>query len=312
MHTLPITRSEVASIYEQPFYELLHQAHTMHRQHHSPADIELAMLLNIKTGACPENCRYCPQSAHYTTHVTPEKLMSVEDVLKKARTVKAQGAQRLCLGGAWRSPPKKVLPIMVEMIQEVKALGLETCMTLGMLTLEDASLLKEAGLDYYNHNIDTSPHYYAKVVSTRTFEERLETLKNVASAGLQVCCGGIIGLGESRSDRIEFLYTLANLNSPPKSVPINRLIPVKGTPLASSEPVDGIELVRVIATARMIMPTSTVRLTAGRLEMNDELQALCFFAGANSVFIGDKLLMENNPSLEKDERLFKKLGYAFN
>lgn len=302
------TENDVTAIYTQPFNDLLHAAHTIHRQNHQPNTLQLAQLLSIKTGACPEDCGYCAQSGHHKTHVEKEKLMSIDDVLASAREAKAGGATRFCMGAAWRCPPAKVMPEITAMIEGVKAMGLETCMTLGMLSSEQACTLKEAGLDYYNHNIDTSPSYYEKVVTTRKFSERLETLENVRNAGINVCCGGILGLGETRADRIEFLMTLANLETPPESVPINRLIPVEGTPLAKAEPVEGIELVRTVATARILMPTSVVRLTAGRTEMSDELQALCFYAGANSVFIGDKLLTESNPQREKDSKLFEKLG----
>ncbi|MCA0403091.1 MAG: biotin synthase BioB [Proteobacteria bacterium] len=298
----------IKSIYEQPFNDLLYKAHTVHIEYHEPNSMQLAKLLSIKTGACPEDCGYCSQSGHHQTNLEKEKLMSVESVLEKARAAKAEGASRFCMGAAWRCPPDKVMPELKQMIEEVKKLGLETCMTLGMLNSCQAKELKEAGLDFYNHNIDTSPSYYEKVVTTRQFSDRLETLENVRKAGIQVCCGGILGLGETRDDRIEFLHTLANLETPPQSVPINRLIPVEGTPLAKANPVEGIELVRTIATARILMPTSFIRLTAGRTEMSDELQALAFFAGANSVFIGDKLLTEANPSQNKDEELFKKLG----
>jgi biotin synthase len=302
------TVAEVSTIYQQPFNELLHQAHSVHRQHHPENKLQLAKLISIKTGACPEDCGYCSQSGHHKTHVEKEKLMSIEQVLEGARAAKAEGASRFCMGAAWRSPPGKVMPELTAMIKGVKDLGLETCMTLGMLSSEQAAELKSAGLDYYNHNIDTSPSYYEKVTTTRCFSDRLDTLDRVREAGIQVCCGGILGLGETRDDRIEFLLTLANLESPPESVPINRLIPVDGTPLAKATPVDGIELVRTVATARILMPRSTVRLTAGRTEMSEELQALCFYAGANSVFIGDKLLTEENPSCTKDAVLFEKLG----
>jgi biotin synthase len=265
-------------------------------------------LLSIKTGACPEDCGYCSQSGHHKTHVEKEKLMSVEQVLDKAREAKEGGAKRFCMGAAWRCPPDKAFPELEAMIKGVKSLGMETCMTLGMLSREQATQLKEAGLDYYNHNIDTSPSYYDKVVTTRKFSDRLDTLAHVREAGMSVCCGGILGLGESRDDRIEFLMTLANLETPPESVPINRLIAVEGTPLGKMPQVEGIELVRTIATARLLMPASIIRLTAGRTEMSDELQALCFFAGANSVFIGDKLLTEENPQRTKDKLLFEKLG----
>ena len=302
------TLNDVAAIYEQPFQQLLYSAHTTHLLHHPANTLQLATLLSIKTGACPEDCGYCSQSGHHQTHVEKEKLMSVEQVLASAEAAKAGGATRFCMGAAWRCPPEKVMPELAEMIEGVKAMGLETCMTLGMLSPVQAQTLKEAGLDFYNHNIDTSPSYYDKVATTRTFGDRLETVAHVREAGIQVCCGGILGLGETREDRIEFLMTLANLPEPPESVPINRLIPVAGTPLAAAKPVDGIELVRTIATARLLMPKSVVRLTAGRTEMSDELQALCFFAGANSVFIGDKLLTEENPQREKDRQLFEKLG----
>lgn len=302
------TLSDISTIYTQPFNDLIHEAHTVHRAKHPANSLQVATLLSIKTGACPEDCGYCSQSGHHKTHVEKEKLMSVEQVLQQAQEAKEGGAKRFCMGAAWRCPPDKVMPELQAMIEGVKAMGLETCMTLGMLTPDQASCLKKAGLDYYNHNIDTSPSYYEKVVTTRKFSDRLETIDNVRQAGINVCCGGILGLGESREDRIEFLMTLANMETPPESVPINRLIPVEGTPLAKARQVEGIELVRTIATARILMPDSTIRLTAGRTEMSDELQALCYFAGANSVFIGDKLLTEENPQREKDKILFNKLG----
>lgn len=300
--------NEIRGIYEQPFNNLLYKAHTIHQENHDSNGIQLAKLLSIKTGACPEDCGYCSQSGHYQTHIEKEKLMSVEQVLEKASLAKANGAKRFCMGAAWRCPPDKAMPELKAMIRGVKALGLETCMTLGMLEPKQAEALKEAGLDFYNHNIDTSPSYYEKVVSTRSFNDRLETIENVRQAGIKVCCGGILGLGESREDRIEFLHTLANMQSPPESVPINRLIRVEGTPLADAKQVEGIELVRTIATARILMPSSSIRLTAGRTEMSDELQALCYFAGANSVFIGSVLLTEANPERDKDKQLFEKLG----
>lgn len=300
--------TEVTELYRQPFNTLLHQAHNVHLEHHDPNALQFATLLSIKTGACPEDCGYCSQSGHAKTHVEKEKLMSVDDVLQRAREAKEGGAKRFCMGAAWRCPPDKAMSSLKEMIAGVKALGMETCMTLGMLTTEQAETLKEAGLDYYNHNIDTSPSYYDKVATTRTFTDRLDTVERVRQAGINVCCGGILGLGETREDRIEFLFTLANMDKPPESVPINRLIAVEGTRLAKAEPVEGIELVRTIATARIIMPISAIRLTAGRTEMSDELQALCYYAGANSVFIGDKLLTEDNPQRTKDKTLFNKLG----
>lgn len=302
------TFDEVASIYKQPFNDLIYAAHGVHKSNHPANSLQLAKLLSIKTGACPEDCGYCSQSGHYKTHVEKEKLMSVEQVLAKAEEAKVSGAKRFCMGAAWRCPPDKAMPELKAMIEGVKAMGLETCMTLGMLDREQACALKEAGLDYYNHNIDTSPSYYGKVTTTRQFSDRLDTIENVRQAGINVCCGGILGLGESREDRIEFLLTLANMETPPESVPINRLIPVEGTPLAKSKQVEGIELVRTIATARLLMPKSAIRLTAGRTEMSDELQALCYFAGANSVFIGNKLLTEDNPQRDKDKFLFEKLG----
>lgn len=304
------TNEQIHQIYTQAFQDLLYAAHQIHRQYHPANTLQTAQLLSIKTGACPEDCGYCSQSGHHKTSIEKEKLMPVEDVLERARAAKAAGAQRFCMGAAWRCPPEKVMPQLQTMIAEVKALGLETCMTLGMLNKEQAESLKAAGLDYYNHNIDTSPSYYDKVVTTRTFADRLQTLEHVREAGINVCCGGILGLGETQADRIEFLMTLANMDPPPESVPINRLMPVAGTPLAKAQPIDGLEIVRTIATARIIMPSSVIRLTAGRTEMSDELQALCFFAGANSVFIGNKLLTEDNPALNKDHQLFEALGMA--
>lgn len=298
----------IEAIYTQPFNDLLFEAQTIHRQHHNPNKLQAATLLSIKTGACPEDCGYCSQSGHHQTGLENEKLLSIDAVLMKAKEAKEGGATRFCMGAAWRCPPDKAMPQLQEMIEKVKAMGLETCMTLGMLKPEQACQLKEAGLDYYNHNIDTSPSYYEKVVTTRQFSDRLETLENVRKAGISVCCGGILGLGESRVDRMEFLQTLANMETPPESVPINRLIPVPGTPLAQSKEVEGIELVRTVATARILMPNSVVRLTAGRTEMSDELQALCFFAGANSIFLGDKLLTEANPDRQSDGQLLEKLG----
>lgn len=298
----------VAAIYEQPFNDLLYAAHTTHLLHHPANTLQLATLLSIKTGACPEDCGYCSQSGHHATHVEKENLLNIDQVLASARAAKEGGATRFCMGAAWRSPPAKAMSQLAAMIAGVKEMGLETCMTLGMLTPEQAVELKDAGLDFYNHNIDTSPSYYEKVTTTRKFSDRLETLENVRKAGIHVCCGGILGLGETRADRIEFLLTLANLDEPPESVPINRLIRVEGTPLGNMPQVEGIELVRTIATARLLMPKSKVRLTAGRTEMSDELQALCFFAGANSIFIGDVLLTEKNPQREKDSALFEKLG----
>lgn len=299
---------QIEAIYTQPLMDLLYKAHNVHRAHHDPNTVELSTLLSIKTGACPEDCGYCAQSGHHKTHVEKEKLMPVEAVLEQAKQAKASGAKRFCMGAAWRSPPAQAIPQLKEMITEVKALGLETCMTLGMLDEMQAKALKEAGLDYYNHNLDTSPEYYEKIVSTRTYSDRLDTLSHVRGAGIKVCCGGILGLGETRQDRISFLHVLANLSEPPESVPINSLIPVEGTPLAKANPIEPLEVVRTIASARILMPKSMVRLSAGRVSMTDELQALCFFAGANSLFLGDRLLTEGNPLPAKDELLFQKLG----
>lgn len=302
------TIEDITAIYTQPFNDLLFNAQTIHRQHHNPNKIQLAKLLSIKTGACPEDCGYCSQSGHYDTKLEKEKLMSIPEVIEKAKIAKAEGATRFCMGAGWRSPPGKSMDELTGMIKAIKDLGLESCMTLGMLDASQAKELKGAGLDYYNHNIDTSPSYYEKVVTTRCFKDRLDTLENVREAGINVCSGGIVGLGETREDRIEFVATLANLEEPPESVPINHLIPVEGTPLAKANPVEGIEIVRTIATARITMPKSSVRLTAGRTEMSDELQALCFHAGANSIFIGDTLLTEANPEYSKDAQLLNKLG----
>ncbi|MFY7698291.1 MAG: biotin synthase BioB [Legionella sp.] len=306
------TMDSVAEIYQQPFNDLLYRAHQIHRENHQANTMNVATLLSIKTGACPEDCGYCSQSGHHTTDVAKEKLMSVDDVLIHAKEAKKNGATRFCMGGAWRSPPDKLMPQLQAMILAVKGLGMETCMTLGMLDVAQALALKEAGLDFYNHNIDTSPTYYQQIVTTRCFQDRLQTLTNVRNAGIHVCCGGILGLGESTEDRIEFLLTLANLAVPPESIPINRLIPIAGTPLANKKQIDEIELVRTIATARILMPNSVIRLTAGRVGMGDALQALCFFAGANSVFIGDKLLTEDNPQQQHDFYLFEKLGLQIN
>ncbi len=298
----------VRQIYQLPFNDLLYKAHQTHRAHHPVNKIQVAELLSIKTGACPEDCGYCSQSGHFKTHVEKEKLLPVETVIEKARSAKSRGATRYCMGAAWRNVPEKAIPQLKEMIKEVKALGLETCMTLGMLTEPQAQELKEAGLDYYNHNIDTSPSYYAKVVTTRQFSDRLQTLNTVRNSGIKVCCGGILGLGEAPADRIEFLAVLAGMSPQPESVPINRRIPVEGTRLAKATPVDDVELVRTIATARILMPKSVIRLTAGRTEMSDILQATCFFAGANSIFVGEVLLTEVYTKPCKDQSLFASLG----
>ncbi|MFC3907546.1 biotin synthase BioB [Legionella dresdenensis] len=301
--------SEVNKIYTQPLHDLLYEAHTVHKANHPANTIKIAQLLSIKTGACPEDCGYCSQSGHHNTIIEKHKLMDVDTVLEHARQAKANGAKRFCMGAAWRNPPEKEMPKLKQMIHEVKALGLETCMTLGMLTGEQAHELKDAGLDYYNHNIDTSPSYYNKVVTTRTFDDRLDTIKKVSEAGMQVCCGGILGLGETQNDRVEFVMTLANMEPQPLSVPINQLVRFEGTPLAHKERIDNFEIVRTIATARILLPQSFIRLTAGRIDMSEELQALCFFAGANSVFTADKMLTcDSINQKEKDDVLFTKLG----
>lgn len=295
-------------LYELPFNELIFRAQTIHRQHFKADEIELCTLLSIKTGACPEDCAYCPQSGHYHTGLQKENLLNQELVVNEAKRAKEKGATRFCMGAAWRSPPKKDFPKVLAMIKAVKSLGLETCVTLGMLDQEEALQLKEAGLDYYNHNLDTSPEYYQEIISTRTYQDRLDTLNEIQNAGIHTCCGGIIGMGESQKDRIELLMQLANLPEPPKSVPINRLIPVAGTPLKNTTMIDNFEFVRTIAAARIMMPSSMIRLSAGRETMSEEMQALCFFAGANSIWLGDKLLTQKNNDEDKDTRLFSKLG----
>jgi biotin synthase len=292
-----------------PFIELMAKAISTHLQYHQANEMELCSLLSIKTGACPEDCAYCPQSGHYQTDLEREKMLPLEAVLAQAKNAKAEGAKRFCMGAAWRNPPKKDFPKVLEMIKGVKALGLEACVTLGMLDDEQAKALHEAGLDYYNHNLDTSPEHYKKIISTRTYEDRLETLERVRASGINVCCGGIVGMGETREDRIEFLLQLANLPEVPKSVPINRLIPIAGTPLAETPHIDNMEFVRTIAAARIMMPASMIRLSAGRSDMSDEMQALCFLAGANSIWLGDKLLTAQNPDCDHDRNLLDNLGF---
>lgn len=304
------TFEEVEAIYQQPFADLLFEAQTTHRQNFDPNAVQSATLLNIKTGACPEDCKYCSQSGRYKTELKKEKLMSFEQVMANAKIAKANGAKRFCMGAAWRSPPKKAMADLCELIKGVKSLGLESCITVGMLTSEQAETLKQAGLDYYNHNLDTSPEYYDKVATTRTYQDRLDTIQAVADAGIKVCCGGIMGLGESANDRISFLRQLANLPIHPQSVPINQLIAIKGTPFEDKKPLDGIEFVRTVATARIIMPKSVVRLACGRLQMSNELQALCFLAGASSIFVGDVLLTTPNPDKRSDTALLTKLGIS--
>ncbi|MDX1655429.1 MAG: biotin synthase BioB [Candidatus Competibacteraceae bacterium] len=299
---------EVVSLFELSFNDLLFRAQQVHRAHFDPNRVQVSTLLSIKTGACPEDCAYCPQSARYDTGLERERLLSVEQVLAAARQAKSAGASRFCMGAAWRSPRDRDLERVVEMVEGVKALGLETCLTLGMLSDEQTHRLKEAGLDYYNHNLDTSPEFYGEVITTRTYQERLDTLERVRQAGINVCSGGIVGMGESRRDRAGLLVALANQPRHPESVPINRLVQVEGTPLHGIEALDELEFVRTIAAARLLMPRSYVRLSAGRSEMNDATQALCFLAGANSIFYGEKLLTTGNPQADHDRRLFGRLG----
>ena len=302
------TREEVAALFALPFTELLFRAANVHRRHFNPDEVQVSTLLSVKTGGCPEDCGYCPQAQRYHTGVDATKLMACEDVLEKARAAKAAGASRFCMGAAWRSPKDRDIPKVAEMIAGVKALGLETCATLGMLSDTQAQALKDAGLDYYNHNLDTAPDFYGDVITTRQYQDRLDTLSHVRDAGLKTCCGGIVGMGESRDQRAGLLQALATLPAHPDSVPINRLVRVAGTPLAKEKELDPFEFVRTIAVARIIMPKSMVRLSAGRETMGDELQALCFLAGANSIFHGEKLLTTGNPDTARDDALFARLG----
>jgi biotin synthase len=302
------TLSEVQSLFALPFMDLVFRAQEVHRSYQPRNAVQVSTLLSIKTGACPEDCAYCPQSVRYDTGLAPEELLELDDVLARATAARQAGATRFCMGAAYRSPKPKDLRKVIAMIREVKALGLETCATLGMLTAEQAVELKDAGLDYYNHNLDTSAGYYEKIITTRTYQDRLDTLQAVREAGMNVCCGGIVGMGETADDRAELLHTLATLPEHPESVPINLLVRVAGTPLAGSAPeLDPFDFVRTVAVARILMPRSRVRLSAGRTEMSDELQALCFLAGANSIFYGEKLLTTGNPDVEHDRRLFERL-----
>jgi len=302
------TREEVRALLDLPFADLLERAHATHRARHDANAVQVSTLLSIKTGGCPEDCAYCPQAARYATGVEAEKLMSLDAVLAKATQAKAAGASRFCMGAAWRSPKDRDIPKVAAMVSAVKALGLETCATLGMLSQPQADALKGAGLDYYNHNLDSAPEFYSEIIHTREYQDRLDTLEHVRDAGLKTCCGGIVGMGETRAERAGLLHTLATLPSHPDSVPINRLVQVKGTPLAGTQALDPFEFVRTIAVARILMPASMVRLSAGRAEMSDELQALCFFAGANSIFYGEKLLTTGNPDVAADQALFARLG----
>jgi len=302
------TLAEVKELFALPFMDLVFQAQSVHRRFQVPNTVQISTLLSIKTGACPEDCAYCPQSVRFDTGLEAEELLELEEVAGRARAAKKSGATRFCMGAAYRSPKARDLQVIVQMVREVRALGLESCATLGMLTPAQAAQLKAAGLDYYNHNLDTSAEYYAEIITTRTYQDRLDTLAAVRAAGLKVCCGGIVGMGESPTDRAELLRTLANLPSHPESVPINQLVKVPGTPLAGAADVDPFDFVRTIAVARVLMPRAHVRLSAGREGMSDELQALCFLAGANSIFYGEKLLTTGNPDVERDRRLFERLG----
>jgi len=304
------SKAEISALFELPFNDLLFKAQTIHREHFNPNQVQVSTLLSIKTGACPEDCGYCSQSAKNEAEVERERLLPLEEVIAKAEEARANGASRFCMGAAWRNPTDKNLDRVIDMIIAVKNLGLETCVTLGMLTKAQTLRLKEAGLDYYNHNLDTSPEYYGDIITTRTYDDRLDTLKHVREADIKVCSGGILGMGEQRTDRVSLLQQLANLPQHPESVPINMLVQVEGTPLHGVDKIEPLEFVRSIAVARILMPASYVRLSAGRSEMSDETQALCFLAGANSIFYGDRLLTTDNPDEDHDQRLFRQLGLS--
>jgi biotin synthase len=304
----PWTREEALALHDAPFNDLLFRAQTIHRTHFDPNKVQLSRLLSIKTGGCPEDCGYCSQSAHHQSGLKASKLMEVERVVAEARKARDAGATRYCMGAAWRSPRDRDMDAVVAMVEGVKALGMETCMTLGMLDAGQAARLASAGLDFYNHNIDTSESHYRNIISTHSFADRLETLGHIRQSGIKVCCGGIVGMGEQAVDRVDMLVTLANLPEPPESVPINMLIAIPGTPLANADPIDPLAFVRTIALARILMPKSFVRLSAGRSAMSDEMQALCFLAGANSIFVGDTLLTAGNPGEDHDSALFRRLG----
>ncbi|WP_368906665.1 biotin synthase BioB [Serratia marcescens] len=302
------TIDKVNVLFNKPLLDLLYDAQKVHRQHFDPLEIQMSTLLSVKTGGCPEDCKYCSQSARYKTGLRAEKLLQVEKVLQSARTAKEAGSSRFCMGAAWSNPHERDMPYLEEMVRGVKALGLETCMTLGKLTDSQVERLANVGLDYYSHNLDTSPEYYGSIITTRTYQDRLTTIDKVRAAGIKVCSGGILGLGESNLDRIGLLLQLANLSKAPESVPINMLVKVAGTPLEDSEPVDAFDYIRVIAVARIMMPTSYVRIAAGREKMNEQMQAMCFMAGANSIFYGCKLLTATNPDEDQDMKLIRKLG----
>ncbi|GAA5217740.1 biotin synthase BioB [Corallincola platygyrae] len=302
------TVEEVVSLFELPFNDLMYKAQTVHRKHFNPNQVQVSTLMSIKTGACAEDCKYCPQSGHYHTDVERQRLLEVEKVLNEAKQAKQQGASRFCMGAAWSNPKERDMPYLIQMVEGVKEMGLETCMTLGKLTPQQAEALGQAGLDYYNHNLDTSPEFYGQIITTRTYQDRLDTLEHVRAAGMKVCAGGIVGMGESRHDRAGLLVQLANLPMQPESVPINMLVKVKGTPLDQVDDLDPFEFIRSIAVARILMPKSYVRLSAGREKMNEQMQALSFLAGANSIFYGEKLLTTPNPETSDDHKLFNKLG----
>ena len=299
---------EIAELFDLPFSDLMYQAQTLHRQYFDPNEVQMSSLLSIKTGKCSEDCGYCPQSAHHDAELESEALVALNEVVAAAKEAKQKGASRFCMGAAWREPKDRDMQAVMDMVKAVKDLGMETCMTLGMLSKEQAQSLKETGLDYYNHNLDTSPEFYGEIISTRTYQDRLDTLQHVRDANINVCSGGIVGMGESRTDRVRLMQQLANQSKHPESVPINLLIKVKGTPLENAPDLDPLEFVRTIAVARIMMPESHVRLSAGRESMSDELQAMCFLAGANSIFYGEKLLTTSNPSANSDHELFEKLG----
>ncbi|MGM0952027.1 MAG: biotin synthase BioB [Pseudomonadota bacterium] len=302
------TIEQARELFNLPFNDLMFRAQTVHREYFDPNEVQVSTLLSIKTGACPEDCKYCPQSGHYNTGLEKEKLLEIEKVVAEARAAREKGASRFCMGAAWRSPSRKDMPYVLDMVKQVKSLGLETCMTLGMLKESEARELADAGLDYYNHNLDTSEKYYNHIITTRTYQDRLDTLDNVRKAGMKVCCGGILGMGEDENDRVGLLVQLANLPQQPESVPVNMLVKVPGTPLEDVEDLEPFEFIRMIAVARIMMPASHVRLSAGREEMNEQMQALCFMAGANSIFYGEQLLTTSNPEADADRELFRKLG----
>jgi biotin synthase len=310
MSTKVWDKKEVGDIFAKPFNDLLFEAQSIHRAHHNPNTIQASTLLSIKTGACPEDCAYCPQSARYDTGLERERLLSLDEVRTAAQNAKKQGATRFCMGAAWRNPTDKNLETVIEMIKEVQSEKLETCVTLGMLTKKQSIRLAEVGLDYYNHNLDTSPEFYGDIITTRDYQDRLDTLKHVRDSGVNVCSGGILGLGENRQQRVGLLLELANLDPQPESVPINLLVQIEGTPLYGTDELDPIEFVRMIAATRVLMPETYIRLSAGRESMNDAMQALCFHAGANSVFFGEKLLTAPNPDIDEDTRLFERLGMS--